>query len=238
MNDVSNKDYQGRYKFNPDIKCLDIDEYEKNVLRKKLSFHTGDAVIGISTYENNRGMNPRLLVVELRMGYVSTSNLSKTAMEDKVIYTKSLLGGEKSINRKSIFVFNNNFIAQAKSWFSRNSRTGGELKNCIPVSISEFPIKVKSQSDFPYIPIHKKETIMMNIIQCKKEADWINVFRYVRYWCNKAEEYRYKNSLEFEHITTVLKEFWTEFKSKNYNFNDEEELNLLIVEEDFDFLIS
>lgn len=237
LNDVSNKDYEGEYKFNSEIECLDIDEYEKNVLRKNLSFHTGDAVIGISTYENNRGINPRLLVVELRMGYVSTSNLSKTFMEGKVTYTKSLLGGEKLINKESIFVFNNKFIAQAKSWFSRNSRIGGELKNCIPISISEFSVKVKSQSDFPYIPIHKEKDIRMNILQCEKEVDWINVFRYVRYWCNKAEEYRYKNLSEFEHITTVLKELWEDFKSKHYNLNEEEKLNLLIIEEDFDFLI-
>ena len=128
LNNVSDKDYQGKYKFNPDIECLDIDDYEKNVQRKQQSFHTGDAVIGISTYENNRGKDPRLMVVELRMGYVSISNLSKKDMEAKVTYTKSLLGGEKSISRESIFIFNNGFIAQAKSWFDRNSRTGGGIK--------------------------------------------------------------------------------------------------------------
>lgn len=238
LNNVSDKDYQGKYKFNPDIECLDIDDYEKNVQRKQQSFHTGDAVIGISTYENNRSKDPRLMVVELRMGYVSISNLSKKDMEAKVTYTKSLLGGEKYISRESIFIFNNGFISQAKSWFDRNSRTGGELRNCIPVSVSEFSVKVKSESDFPYTPIHKEEDIMMNILQCEEKADWANVFRNVRYWCTKAEDYRYKNSSEFGHITTVLKEFWNDFKRKNYNFNDEEELTLLIIEEDFDFLIS
>lgn len=237
LNDVSDKDYQGKYKFNPEIECLDIDEYEKKVQRKQQSFHTGDAVIGISTYENNRGINTRLLVVELRMGYVSISNLSKKAMEAKVTYTKSLLGGEKSISRESIFIFNNGFIAQVKSWFDRNSRTGGELRNCIPVSVSEFSVKVKSESDFPYIPIHKKEDIKMNMIQSEVKADWTNVFRNVRYWCTIAEEYRYKNPSEFGHITTVLKEYWNDFKSNNHVLNDEDELTLLIIEEDFDFLI-
>ena len=238
LNNVSDKDYQGKYKFNPDIECLDIDDYEKNVQRKQQSFHTGDAVIGISTYENNRGKDPRLMVVELRMGYVSISNLSKKDMEAKVTYTKSLLGGEKSISRESIFIFNNGFIAQAKSWFDRNSRTGGELRNCIPVSASEFSVKVKSESDFPYTPVHKEEDIIVNILQCEEKAEWRNVFIDLRYWCTKAEDYRYKNPSEFGHITTVLKEFWNEFKNKNYSFNDEEELTRLIIEEDFDFLIS
>lgn len=238
LNDVSDKDYQGKYKFNPDIECLDIDNYEKNVLKKQQSFHTGDAVIGISTYENNRDKDPRLMVVELRMGYVSISNLSKKDMEAKVTYTKSLLGGEKSISRESIFIFNNGFIAQAKSWFNRNSRTGGELRNCIPVSASEFSVKVKSKSDFPYKPIHKKEDIKMNMLQSEVKADWTSVFRYVGYWCDKAEDYRYKNPSEFGHITTVLKEYWTDFKSNNYTLNDDEKLTLLIIEEDYKFLIS
>lgn len=115
LNDVSDKDYQGKYKFNSDIECLDIDEYEKNILRKQQSFHTGDAVIGIYTYENNRSTDPRLLVVELRMGYINIAHLSKKAMEDKVTYTKSLLGGEKPINKESIFIFNNGFISQARN---------------------------------------------------------------------------------------------------------------------------
>lgn len=238
LNDVSDKDYKGKYKFNPDIECLDIDEFEKNVQRKQQSFHTGDAVIGISAYENNRGINPRLMVVELRMGYVNTSNLSKQDMEAKVTYTKSLLGGEKPISRESIFIFNNSFIEQARSWFDRNSRTGGELRNCIPVSVSDFSVKVKSKSDFPYVPIHKEEDIKMSILLYEEKADWINVFRDIRYWCNKAEEYRYKNISEFGHITAVLKELWKDFKSKCYTLNDEEELTLLIIEEDFEFLIS
>lgn len=238
LNGVSDKDYHGKYKFNPDIECLDIDNYEKNVLKKQQSFHTGDAVIGISTYENNRDKDLRLMVVELRMGYVSISNLSKKDMEAKVTYTKSLLGGEKSISRESIFIFNNGFIAQAKSWFNRNSRTGGELRNCIPVSASEFSVKVKSKSDFPYKPIHKKEDIKMNMLQSEVKADWTSVFRYVGYWCDKAEDYRYKNPSEFGHITTVLKEYWTDFKSNNYTLNDDEKLTLLIIEEDYKFLIS
>lgn len=90
---------------------------------------------------------------------------------------------------------------------------------------------------FPYIPIHKKEDIKMNMIQSEVKADWTNVFRNVRHWCTIAEEYRYKNPSEFGHITTVLKEYWNDFKSNNHVLNDEDELTLLIIEEDFDFLI-
>lgn len=75
------------------------------------------------------------------------------------------------------------------------------------------------------------------MLQSEVKADWTNVFRDVRYWCTKAEEYRYKNPSEFGHITTVLKEYWTDFKSNNYTLNDDEKLTLLIIEEDYKFLI-
>ena len=81
LNEVSNRDYPNTNYFNPNIKCLDMDTYEKNILRKSYANHTADAVIGISTYENNQELNPRLLLIELRIGYESTSNLSKTEIE-------------------------------------------------------------------------------------------------------------------------------------------------------------
>ena len=83
LNEVSNRDYPNTNYFNPNIKCLDMDTYEKNILRKSYANHTADAVIGISTYENNQELNPRLLLIELRIGYESTSNLSKTEIEGK-----------------------------------------------------------------------------------------------------------------------------------------------------------
>ena len=69
LNAVSRRDYGNTYSFRPDIECLDMDTYEKNVLRKGQPDCTVDAVIGISTYENNRVSSPRLLLVELRMDY-------------------------------------------------------------------------------------------------------------------------------------------------------------------------
>ena len=236
LNEVSNLDYPNSNYFNPDIECLDMDTYEKKVLRKSHADHTVDAVIGISTYENNRELNPRLLLIELRIGYESASNLSKTEMEGKVCYTKSLLGGEKTIEKESLFIFSQRVASQAERWFDRQSRTGGEIKNCKACAVSDFSTIIKSKSDFPYEPIHKAEEIKNNVQQYEAKAEWINFIKQVKYWCTEAERYRYKNPSEFAHIVHVIRSIWDEFLRKGCTLNDDEILEREILEEDFECL--
>lgn len=236
LNEVSNRDYPNTNYFNPNIKCLDMDTYEKNILRKSYANHTADAVIGISTYENNQELNPRLLLIELRIGYESTSNLSKTEIEGKVTHTKFLLSGEKTIEKESIFIFSKKVASQAKRWFDRQSRTGGELKDCKVCSVSDFATIIKSISDFPYEPIHKAEDIKNSIQQYEKKAEWKRLFAQVKYWCTKAEEYRYKNHSESQHITDVIKEIWKDFNQKKYIFTEEELWEIEFLKEDFSCL--
>lgn len=238
LNEVSNRDYPNSNYFNPDIECLDMDTYEKKVLRKSHADRTVDAVMGISTYENNRDLNPRFLLIELRIGYESASNLSKTEMEGKVSYTKSLLGGEKTIEKGSLFIFSQSVASQAERWFDRQSRTGGEIKNCKACSVSDFSTIIKSKSDFPYEPIHKAEDIKNNVQLYEAKAEWKNFIKQVEYWCREAEKYRYTNPSEFAHIVQVIKSIWNEFRQQAYTLNDDETLVLEceILEEDFEFL--
>lgn len=236
LNDISNRDYPNTNYFYSDIKCLDMDTYENNILRKDLSEHTVDAVIGIANYKKNHAYDPRLLLVELRINYKSTSNLSKSEMEGKVSHTKALLGGEISINKESIFIFNNKLISQAKWWFNREKRTGGELSHCEAWSIKEFSTNINSILDFPYQPIHKEKDIIDNIQQYENELDWILFFKQIKFWCNKSEEFRYSNRLESDHIKNTITKIWTNFKQKDHIFNDNEEIEKLILEEDYEYL--
>ena len=236
LNEVSNRDYPNSNYFNPGIKCLDMDTYESDILRKSQADHTVDAVIGISTYENNRVLNPRLLLIELRIGYKSDSNLSKTEMEKKVTYTKSLLGGEKTIEKEILFIFNKKVVSQAERWFYRQSRTGGEIKNCKVCSVSDFSNIIKSRSDFPYDPIHKAEDIKNSVQQYKEKSEWIDFIKQIKHWCEKAEKYRYTNPSEFAHIVLVIKSIWNEFLQQKHALNDDEILESGILEEDFKFL--
>lgn len=238
LNDVSNRDYPNTDFFYPDIECLDMDTYEKNILRKDQPNHTVDAVIGIANYKNNHASGSRLLLVELRINYKSASNLSKSEMEGKVIHTKALLGGEISINNESIFVFNNELIPQAKWWFNREKRTGGELTHCEAWSIKEFSSNIKSILNFPYQPIYKEKDIIdnINIQQYKCGSDWTPFFKQIEFWCNKSEEFRYSNKQESDHIKNIITKVWTEFKRKKCKINDNEELEKLILEEDYKYL--
>lgn len=236
LNNVSNRDYPNSDYFNPCIECLDMDTYESNILRKGQADRTVDAVIGISTYENNRALNSRLLLIELRIGYDNVSNLSKTGMEAKITYTKSLLGGEKTIERESLFVFNDKVAPQAERWFDRQSRTGGDIRDCRVCSVSDFSTIIKSNSDFPYKPIHKAEDITNSVQQYETKAEWIKFIKQIEFWCRKAERYYYKNPSEFEYIVHVIKTVWDRFLQQKYTLSDDEILECEILEEDFKFL--
>ena len=135
LNKVSNDDYPGTNYFDAEIECLDMDPYEQS--RKGISGKTVDAVIGISDCDNKRVINPRLLCVELRMGYKSTHNFSKD-FADKVTYSRGLLGGHITIESKSLFVFSDALAAQAKSWIKNRARSGGVYKNMDSCGVSSF----------------------------------------------------------------------------------------------------
>ena len=238
LNSVSNRDYPNTNYFNPEIKCLDIDSYEKQVLRKSQANNTVDAVIGVSSYINNKTSNPQLLLIELRMNYQTVNGLSKTIMERKVTYTKRLLGGQCTIKKESLFIFNDKMASQAKSWFNRQSNAGGELKNCITCSTSEFSNIIKSLSDFPYTPVNSKKNILNSIQPYYENTEWIDFMKEIRYWCTEAYKYRYKNPSEFEHIKDTITEIWKSFKQEkpSISLNEEEVFDMEFLEEDFEFL--
>lgn len=233
LNEVSNRDYPNTNYFNPDIECLNMDFYEQKVLRKGQANNTVDAVIGISSYEKNRAKNPRLLLVELRIDYDNVSNLSKTEMERKVCYTKSLLSGEKPINRESVFIFNEKLASRAVSWFSRESRTGGDLQNSLVYSVSGFAEKVKSLADFPYEPIHTKEEILQGFLLYKTQLDWMMFFKQIRYWNSITYSC---DPMECCHIQEVIKEIWKDFRQGQNKLTEDEEYEAMVLEEDICFL--
>lgn len=89
--EVAQKDYGAKF-FRPEIECLDIDYCETlgAVNEKRRKEATVDAVIGVKPYNMNRFSSARLLLVELRMKYLSPKNLSKNHLESKVRHTLSL----------------------------------------------------------------------------------------------------------------------------------------------------
>ena len=144
LNDVSNRDYPGTDYFDRKILCLDMDTYEKDILRKTHPQPTMDAVIGVSSFGNSQVNGSGLLFIELRIGFKNISNLSRTEIERKLAHTKDLLGGEIAIVKDSVFVFNNRLSPVARRWFDRQGRAGNSLSHCIACSVSDFSNIIKS----------------------------------------------------------------------------------------------
>jgi len=232
LNTVSERDYPGHNYFNQSIECLDMDSYERSQANGSED-NTVDAVIGISNYRNNRIINPRLLLVELRMGYSSTKNLSKTQFERKVTHTRDLLGSECSINPNSVFVFNNNFAPQAKHWLSARQQEGGKIRQCIACSTKWFNENVRSPESMSDEHIHTKISIVCNLSCHVENANFSQLFDNLDYWLLKSEKYMYSNRFEYEHVKNIIKEFWIEFRTKYHCLeNEEDELNAQIMDED------
>lgn len=238
LNTVSNRDYRNRDYFDPEIKCLDMDTYEKNILQKSHADKTVDAVIGIGTFHHNRVEKHRLLLIELRIDYGSIRNLSITDMERKVRYTKGELGGEKSINEETFFIFNDNVTPQARNLFERLSETNAYVRKWLACSVSQFRQNVLSPRNLPYTPINKRCDIEKSIQAFCADSDSDKYLKQIRYWCNEAVRYRYSNTFEYNHIKAVVKESWKLFKEKTTLYDDNIELECEILEEDFGNLLN
>ncbi len=223
LNAVSNRDYPNTNYFDIEIACLDMDTYEKQVLRRSVADNTMDAVIGISHIERGRLYNSQLMLVELRMDYRNTNNLSPSIMADKLSHTRELLGGEKPISQDSLFIFGNSVAERAKSVFHRYRRGGGELKHSYAYSVSEFSSLVVAETEVEWIPIHSAENIINSIRQYVDGGEWILFFEQIVYWLDLANDYnnKYKKD-EYEHILKVVKNVWISTKETHPLYGNED----------------
>ena len=232
LNEISNRDYPGTDYFNPDIIGLDMDDYERRTCHGHAN-NTVDAVIGICTCQNKKKSSPRLLLVELRMGYEKANNLSKSEMERKILHTKELLSAEKTINRESVFIFDERVAAQARHWFAqRSAEGGGELRHIVVYSVKDFNRAVLSYDDMPYTPINSPEHIQKSLKELADQEQWPSFFEKVCFWFKKAEQYRYTMPFEYKSIKEAVSQVWSTFRA-NSKLKEDDELYAQIIEEDF-----
>lgn len=235
---VSNRDYPGKYIFDSRIECLDIDTYEK-MIHGKNADKTMDAVIGICTCRyDKRKTSPRLLLVELRMDFKSSHNLSVGKMNRKVTYTRDLLGAEISIDPHNYFIFDNSVREQVKRWFARKANEGGGFKYNVAWSVDDFCVNIQSFDDLPYKPINQKEEIMQNVSIYVAMKDWNKLFAVVEFWLNRAKKYKYSNIYEFNNVKEFICEIWQKFKFQDIELNENEELDVLLIEEELNRVLS
>lgn len=231
--EVAKKDYK-RGIFRPDIMCLDMDQCEtiSAVNDCRLKRHTADAVIGVKKFNRNRFSRPQFLLLELRIDYLSPNNLSKHVLEDKISNTLSLLSNEENIHKQKFFIFNDNVIQQMINWFKNKSLEGGIIRDCYPLSVSEFNNMIKSENEFPYKPVTDIKNMKKALESCLNPWNPEEFFKRIEYWGQKAQSLRY-DANEFSCIMVELKDIWKAFRTMNIDLNEEEEMNAEIIEEDY-----
>lgn len=236
LNAVSVRDYPNTKYFDTRIECLDMDTYETNNCGGNADC-TVDAVIGISNCNNKVASSHRLLLVELRMGYVKANNLSKTELEQKVIHTKDLLGSELSIDKNNIFVFTDNVAPQARSFITRLMQGSKYLNTFIVWSVSDFRNNIKSIDEMPYIPINPPDKICKELDGFVKTQRWQQLFKQISYWKENALKIRYKNSFEYESLSQTIRDWWIMFRKSNSCLQDvDDELDAQIADEEVELL--
>lgn len=237
LDTVSKKDYPGEDFFDKSINCLDMDAYETKTCHG-CKDHTMDAVIGIKSYLNNKFHSTRLLLVELRMDYKSEKNLSKTALENKVSHTKALLGNGSPINVNSFFIYRPGVIQRVKRKFNDLSNEGGIIKQCKPLSTTEFNELIKPESSFPYTPVTDIQAMKNNLSQLLESGDFTTLISQVEYWLKKALQYhRQYNNNEYSCIMQSVTKIWHDFRASSPTLSDDERLDADILEEDYDALL-
>ena len=233
LREVSERDYPRKNYFSKnDILCLDMDTYEKNVLKTASPEETVDAVIGISSYRHNETKNSRLLLIELRMGYDNADNLDRQQHIDKVAHTRTLLGYETPIDNTSLFIFKDDVYPEAEYQFERWRNQYAVYKNFETCSVSSFQDVIKSAEDMPYEPIHNETQIRSELSQFRQKDDKKSFINKIKTLLQEALIYQ-KHPYEFNFLKELIQEEWKPFREANPVIQDEDiEIDALIVEED------
>ncbi len=235
LNNVSHKDYPNTNYFNPDIKCLDMDKYETS-MTKGSENNTMDAAVGIGDWDGKLLKQQRLLLIELRLKYKSTNNLSSSELIKKDEHTRQLLAGTASLDAESYFIFNNNINEQVKSWLNRQKNGNGRLKRFKSLSETELNEQLKDRTNYPYKPEVSSIDVSNDLFTVLNDKD--KFFHKIKHWINKANNFGNNNKqTEQEIIQTVLKKAWKNFRKSNPSLNDDDEINAEIIEEDNDWII-
>lgn len=185
--DLSKKDYPNKNYFalHRNIKCISLDDYEASISGD--NDKTMDAAIGTNFFSNGRNSSPQLLLVELRMGYKSTNNLSMSKMLSKLYHSKSLLGYTTTISNESYFIFDECIIHQAKSFFERKKKEVSGTIDMYAVSTTELTMTVVRVVRPVPSPIDMTSEIQgCNDLANKKK--WRAILDKLEYWLKKYSD--------------------------------------------------
>lgn len=236
LHNISLKDYPRKNYFKIDVDAIDLDEFEaqRAIANRDM---TMDAVVGIGEYANNRVVNSRLLLLELRMDYDSTNNLKAKLLRGKINHSRMALGAAVRIDDENVFVFRVDVAEQAKKWMFSMSKEHADASKWIAMSTEDLDNLLQSQASMPYQPINNMSSIKADI--CRKIAtqDLELVLEIIDHWNKKAENYKLQFLvMEEKHIKDNLKEAWRLGISSVETFSKDNLIYVDLIEEDYKYL--
>lgn len=237
LEQIAERDYCRAGWFDERTSCLSLDEYE-TAMRTGSNNCTMDAAIGIGNYENNRVTTLRLMLVELRMGYENTENLSVSSLDGKINHSRNLLSG-CSIDSNNYFIFMENVSAQAKNWAERKRNEGGVRNSWVMLSVDEFNLLIHFVEDMPYVPKTDLSQLRDGLEYLVAGKKWHDLCEQSDYWRKKALDYKYRYEIaEFESICVVLLDVWKDVEPDQLGLGDlsDDYIELCITKEDLLYL--
>lgn len=80
-------------------------------------------------------VSAQMLMVELKLRVNSPAKIKLKDLEDKIKYSKALLGSDIAISKDRVFIFKDGIVAQARNYISRLFRNKGNYKT---FTVQEF----------------------------------------------------------------------------------------------------
>lgn len=236
LHDISLKDYPHDTYFRTDIDAIDVDAAEKALFAEEQD-KTMDAMVGIADYSNNRMVNRRLLLVELRMDYDSTDCLRHSSLQGKVSHTRAIVHSEIRIDEDNVFVFRDDVVEQAKKWMFNMANEHTDASKWVALSPSEFENLLPLATSVAYQPANDMAEVQQQICRRIDEKDFDSLLNIIGHWHTAAEEYKLKYQHKEElHIKSHLHDAWQHIKDANCKLDTEALMYVEVIEEEYPYL--
>ncbi len=235
---ISLKDYKhdNYFQSRPDIEGIDIDQYEvdSRIADREM---TMDAMVGVADYSNNRAVNNRLLLLELRMDYDSIKGLSHKKLHDKINHTRAAIGAVVRVDEENVFVFRKDVAEKAKKWMFNTSIEHADAKGWVAMSTEELENLLQSQANMPYQAITNMVPVGKNLSSKIIVKDFDAALEIIDYWHKQAEYFKLRYLLKEEHhIKTHLHDTWQQAKAAVQKFTPDEQVYVDFIEEEYIYL--
>ncbi|MBR4644624.1 MAG: hypothetical protein IKO73_05645 [Bacteroidaceae bacterium] len=235
---ISLKDYKHDTYFQsrPEIEGIDIDQFEvdRSIADRDM---TMDAMVGVADYSNNRAVNNRMVLLELRMDYDSTKHLRHKKLLGKINHSRAAIGTAVRVDEENVFVFRKDVAEEAKKWMFATSQEYPDAKGWVALSPEELENLLQSQASMPYQAITNMASVDKDLGSKIAAKDFDAVLEIVDYWHCQAEQYKLRYQLkEEQHIKNHLHDTWQKSKAGINKISSSEQVYIDYLEDEYSYL--